>query len=204
MPMLIDLHVHSSASPCSNLGLDDILQHAAGRGLDGVAVTDHHCLEVLNTVDPGRQPNGLFLFVGQEYQTEEGDFLVFGPTAPMDPDLAARQLLDAVADAGGVAIAAHPLRQARPTAEYLLRHKMCSIVESINGRNQPWENRGAGRWQARYDLTACGGSDAHSLEELGRAATRFHDPVHTTADLIHALRQGRCEPHCNGHAFELL
>jgi hypothetical protein len=43
-------------------------------------------------------------------------------------------------------------------------------------------------------MAACGGSDAHTLAEIGTFATQFPDPVHTRRTLIEALRQGRCRP----------
>jgi len=192
--MRIDLHVHTDASQCSCLSLDDIITHAAGLGLDGVCITDHHCMDALNHVSPGLQPNGMRLFVGQEYHCDQGDFLIFGPKAPLTPDLGAQQLLACVEQSGGVAIAAHPFREERPTAEFVIREGMCRIVESINGRNHAYENQGVDQWRKKYDLIECAGSDAHRLEELGKACTRFSIPVHTSDDLIYALKNGLCDP----------
>ena len=192
--MFIDLHVHTTASPCSRLRLDDIMTHAAGAGLDGVCITDHHSMKALNRISPGLQPNGLRIFVGQEYHCDEGDFLIFGPEATLAPNLNARQLLSRVAQCGGAAVAAHPFRSARPTAEWVIENSICRIVESLNGRNSAPENRAVHQWRSKYDLVECAGSDAHTLEELGSVCTRFHIPVNTTADLIFALTNGLCEP----------
>jgi hypothetical protein len=40
-------------------------------------------------------------------------------------------------------------------------------------------------------MKAIGGSDAHRLEQLGTAATRFQDKITCLSDLIKALRAGR-------------
>lgn len=195
--MLIDLHVHTDASACSNLSIDDILNHGPELGLDGVCITDHHSMKALDHIVPGQQANGLLVFVGQEYHSDHGDFLIFGPQAPLPPYLSTDKLLTTVADSGGVAIAAHPFRKARPMAESVIRNKMCHIVESINGRNQILENLNIVQWRTKYELSECAGSDAHSLDELGSAHTRFHVPIHSLEDLIYALRNGYCTPYLN-------
>ncbi len=193
--MLIDIHVHTKASACSNLSIENIISHSAELGLDGVCITDHHCVDTLNHVRPGIQANGLRLFIGQEYHTDQGDFLIFGPQEALPKELAAQQLLERVADAGGAAVAAHPFRETRPTAESVIRNRWCHIVERVNGRNHVHENHATIQWLNRYPLVECAGSDAHRLEELGRICTRFHLPVSTMDDLIYGLNNGHCDPH---------
>jgi predicted metal-dependent phosphoesterase TrpH len=198
--MQIDLHVHTRFSTCSRLSLDEILAHAAGRGLDGVCITDHHSMQALERIVPGLQPNGLRLFVGQEYSTDDGDFLIFGAAAALAPGMSARCLLAAVAQMGAAAVAAHPFRSQRSISEFIIRDKLCRIVESVNGRNSAAANQQVDQWRRRYDLIECAGSDAHALEELGRVKTCFHVPIDSTADLVHALNNGLCSPYagnCN-------
>lgn len=192
--MLIDIHVHTRYSACSRLLMEEILEHAAGRGLDGVCITDHHSMQALERITPGLQSNGLRLFVGQEYTTTQGDFLIFGPLTALAPGMTARELLTAVARTGGAAVAAHPFRPQRPIAESVVREKLCRIVESINGRNSAADNQKLIRWRQKYDLIECAGSDAHSLEELGKVKTRFLTPIDSTTDLVRALNNGLCSP----------
>ena len=45
MSFKIDLHVHTSYSPCSTLSVRTIEAVARKRGLDGIAITDHNTLE---------------------------------------------------------------------------------------------------------------------------------------------------------------
>jgi len=53
-------------------------------------------------------------------------------------------------------------------------------------------------WRQKYTFVECAGSDAHSLEELGKIKTRFQVPLNTPADLVLALNKGLCAPHTNG------
>jgi predicted metal-dependent phosphoesterase TrpH len=192
--MLIDMHVHTTVSPCSRLTLEDILTHSRRRGLDGVCITDHGSMAAARILREGRQPDGLYVFFGLEYATPEGDFLIIGPFDELAPHLSARRLLDRVAAAGGVAIAAHPFRGGRPVREDLIREGRCRIVESLNGRNKAVENRAVDGWRRRYDFTECAGSDAHCLAELGRVRTRFGQRVETRGQLVRALQRGVCAP----------
>ncbi|MFH7319373.1 PHP-associated domain-containing protein [Desulfurivibrio sp. D14AmB] len=191
--MLFDLHVHTRLSACSSLGLDQILLHARARGLDGVCLTDHDTMAAGRTLREGIQPDGLCVLLGMEYATPQGDFLLFGPFENMPTGLAADLLLPMVERGGGVAVAAHPFRALRPAQETVIASGACRVVEGLNGRNSARENRRVDRWLKRYPLSVCGGSDAHTLDELGRVATRFEQPVRNRRELIQALRTGACQ-----------
>lgn len=203
--MKFDLHVHTSISPCSRLSLPDILATAKERELDGVCITDHDTMEVRLHLREGIQENGLCVLFGMEYATSQGDFLLFGPFEGLRPGLAAPTLLRHVAESGGVAVAAHPFRRNRPTAECLVNQRLCGIVEGINGRNHPHENDAVNSWGLRYGVKKIGGSDAHSLNELGRVTTRFFAPITNRVELIHALKSGHFLPEINEfHPIPLL
>lgn len=192
--MNFDLHVHTRISSCSNLETGDILKYARTFGLDGVCITDHQTMDIRHHLREGIQKDGLCVIFGMEYSTPHGDFLIFGPFEDIPPALSAPELLARVDRHGGMAIAAHPFRSKRPVAEHLIRQGRCQAMESINGRNTRLENLRAQRWYQQYDLTQTGGSDAHTLEELGKVRTLFHVPIRSRSDLISALKNGWCRP----------
>jgi predicted metal-dependent phosphoesterase TrpH len=192
--MLFDLHVHSCISPCSILSLDEIVGNAVQRGVDGVCITDHQSFQARQQIVEGVQSNGLRVFVGMEYHTDDGDFLVFGPLNDLSEGLDAPELLQTVSRSGGAVVAAHPFRKNNSISESIIRDRMCHIVESVNGRNSDHENRQVDVWRRRYPLVECAGSDAHTLEELGRIKTRFDIPINSPADLVFALNNGLCAP----------
>jgi predicted metal-dependent phosphoesterase TrpH len=181
--MLFDLHVHTRISPCSSLDLKDILTHARSRGLDGVCITDHDTMDIGAFCPEGLQRDGLCIIFGMEYSTSEGDFLIFGPFEEVPGGLSAKEILTEVNKAGGVAIAAaHPCRKVRPTREYVIKEGYCRIVEGINGRNQEHENQMALSLYQNYPVSFIGGSDSHTLEELGGVATRIGGKIRTRLD----------------------
>ncbi len=188
--MKFDLHVHTTLSPCSSLTLPQILAEARAKNLDGVCITDHETMEAQNMVQEGIQEDGLCVICGMEYATKEGDFLVFGPFSSLPRGLTAAELLQRVYKDGGIAVAAHPFRAKRPTQEHIIAQGLCHIVEGVNGRNQNSENQLVSLWKERYGVRRVGGSDAHTLEELGRVTTRFHYPIKNRLDFIYALKTG--------------
>ncbi|MBI4776106.1 MAG: PHP domain-containing protein [Deltaproteobacteria bacterium] len=198
--MRFDLHVHTVISPCSRLKFSEILGHARSMGLEGVCITDHGTMEVCRHLKEGVQEDGLCVIFGMEYETPEGHFLLFGPFEGLPAGLSAPALLRLVGDCGGAAVAAHPCRQVAPTREYLVRKGLCRAIEVFNGRNLDAENRQTSRWCESYSLHECAGSDAHSLDELGRMVTHFSEPVRCREDLIFALNHGLCAPECRTQA----
>lgn len=193
--MLFDLHVHTEISPCSSLSLAEILAAARSRRLDGVCLTDHDTMNIRHRVQEGRQPDGLIIIIGMEYATTQGDFLLFGPFEDLKPGLSATEVLGIVNRQGGAAIGAHPYRPGRGLDETILAGGLCGVVETHNGRTPESMNHQAEEMAEHYGLPATGGSDAHTLDELGRFLTRFLAPVRSRADLIAALAAGLCQPH---------
>ena len=194
--MLMDLHIHTRASPCSSLRVEDILDRARALGLDGVCLTDHDLVGRASLAREGVQEDGLVVLVGMEYSTPEGDFLVFGPVEELPVGLPARQMLPLLRQLGGAAVAAHPFRSWRPADPdiFTLGLELGLAVECYNGRNLTLENDKARILADRFGLHATGGSDAHGPEEMGLAVTRFQRPVLSRADLVQAILSGDCTP----------
>jgi len=192
--MILDMHVHTTYSSCSGLTPFEILANARSRGLDGVCITDHNNMAVQADIQEGLQADGLCVIFGMEYDTPEGDFLVFGPGDDLPKGLHAEELLRLVKEKNGVAVGAHPCRAGRMLDPSLVSRGLCGIVESVNGRNQHHENHQVRELALHYNLVQCGGSDAHRLDELGKTATCFSLPIKNRQDLIKALRQGACSP----------
>ena len=192
--MRFDIHVHTDLSACSELSIEEILEQARIRGLDGVCITDHESIAVRARVAEGLQADGLCLIFGMEYSTSDGDFLLFGPVEDLPLGLKAEDLLPRFASLGGAAVAAHPFRTTRPTSDFLVRDGLCSIAEGINGRNREIENLRSQAWRTRYGVKLTGGSDAHSLAELGRVVTCFETPIRGRDEFVKALHSGRFSP----------
>ncbi len=192
--MKLDIHIHTELSSCSSLRIEDIMEYPASPDLDGLCITDHGTMAIRNHLKEGVQKNGLTVFFGMEYETRDGDFLIFGPYEEIPGEMDAVSLLDFVKKTGGAAIAAHPFRSERPVAEYIIEKDLCHIIEGVNGRNRDIENLRVEGWRKKYSFFETGGSDAHSLAELGEVTTNFTVPVRSRSDFVYALKQGLYSP----------
>ena len=192
--MIFDTHIHTDLSSCSTLDVHDMVRAASDVGLDGICITDHQTMDVRYQIPEGLHPSGIIVIIGMEYETPDGDFLIFGPYENLATGMDAPKLLAHVKKTGGAAIAAHPFRADRGVSEYIIHDGLCRIVEAINGRNSEIENLKVRKWQDSYPITATGGSDAHTDFEIGKNVTRFFHPIHTRKDFIQAINTGKCQP----------
>lgn len=157
--------------------------------LDGVCITDHETMAIRHLVREGEQENGLVVVIGQEYETPQGG-LLFVPFEELAQGLEAGPLPRLVRASGGVAVGAHPFRTERPLQEQLLARGLCSLLEGSKGRNTALESMKVQAWREKYAFREVNGSDAHSLEGLGRYPTRFLQRVDSRESLVTALKSG--------------
>ena len=214
--MLIDLHTHSyPKSDDSFVGIDELIEGAKAIGLDGICLTEHDFFWSTDEVRELSRRHEFLVLPGCEINTDTGHAIVFGLEEYVfglhKPDF----LRDAVRRRRGVIIAAHPYRRRfledpgrKPEArrEMLERASsdkffdFCDAIEGINGRGTPVQNRFAQDLGDRLGTRMTGGSDAHRVEQLGTAATRFEEKITGLDDLIRELRTGRfraerlCDP----------
>jgi predicted metal-dependent phosphoesterase TrpH len=192
--MIIDMHIHTSFSPCSNISIPCLLKRAREIGLDGICITDHNTAASKYVFENINDSSGLCVIIGIEYTTPKGDFLIFGPVDHIPDNMDAQELIRWVYKQRGAVIAAHPFRRTRPVDSQCL--KLSKIIESINGRNLPHENDICKNWLKQYGngIKEIGGSDAHTLEEIGYVVTVFKNNIYDVDDLIHELRGKNYSP----------
>lgn len=207
--MLIDLHLHTyPKSDDSFMGVDELIEGAKSKGLDGICLTEHDSFWPREEIDSLSSKHDFLILPGCEINTDAGHMLVFGLDQYVFGLHKPEFLQAALAQRGALAIAAHPYRRryleepgSKPEAraEMLERagndsmFKFCHAIEAINGRGTPNENSFSQDLGARLGIKTTGGSDAHKLEQLGTAATRFERPISGLSDLISELREGRFE-----------
>ena len=189
--MLFDMHIHTSYSPCSVIDLPELLRRSREMGLDGICITDH---DTVASKSEFIDSSELCVIVGMEYTTSEGDFLVFGPVDYIPEQMDAKYLLKWIKKEGGVAIAAHPFRKYRSVDPRFLQ--FATIVESANGRNLPHENELCKSWLQQFGcgIKEIGGSDAHTVGEIGQVVTSFRNNIYDIDNLIHELQCGNYSP----------
>jgi hypothetical protein len=101
------VHMHSTYSD-GTATVDEIAADAAAAGADLVLLTDHDSLAARRDGWEGRR-NGVVVLVGTEVSPKAGHYLAFGVDREIaHPGRSAREIAEAVREAGGVGFAAHP------------------------------------------------------------------------------------------------
>lgn len=188
--MLIDLHCHTRRfSACSALTPDALVRAAKARGLDGVCITEHDALWPLDDVAALGAEMQFVVLRGMEVTTEVGHVLAFG-LERHDPMMATLAELHRLArEAGALMFLAHPSRRygSLPPEDLSV---VFDSVETQNGTEGMLQNDNALKLARGLRLPGIGGSDAHSVREVGICATEFDADVRDEASFIAALRAG--------------
>ena len=191
MSILADLHVHSCASVDGRSSLDALAKAAKQRGLAAITVSDH------DLCTPLPERTDLLFIPGVEITSACGHILGLFLAQPVDFDAlgkypAPARAIDAIHDAGGLAVLAHPFapQKLRPEAALSLPF---DAIETANARAmlKKGANEKARVLAAQAALPGNGGSDAHHAAELGGCVTEF-DCAPTLPALKSALLAGQC------------
>jgi predicted metal-dependent phosphoesterase TrpH len=195
--MKFDLHLHTTRhSPDSDMDPLAMLRRAEQIGLNGVVITEHDWLwtepelEVLRALHPR-----LVVLAGIEVSAYEGHFLAYGVTNPFAVPRGVRvaELCREVHRQGGAVVAAHPFRWGQPFDDILARERPeLDGLELMTSNMDADCRRLAAGVRSRHSLAGLGSSDAHDEETLGVCYTEFPGPVAGMADVVAAIRTGRC------------
>lgn len=199
---MLDLQVHTDASPCSGMTPGEVVAAARRVGLDGIAITDHDTMANVEAVAE-RAGDALEVVPGVEVTTSQGHLLAYHVATPPPKGADPLDVVDDVHDQGGVAILSHPFDRLRQVydAELDRLARRVDAVEIVNSRCvRPAFNRAAQRFAKRHDLPGSGGSDAHFPHEIGRARTLVDGDLRDAVarDGLRAVGRGG---HLSGHVL---
>lgn len=194
-----DLHIHTNYSDGGQT-VEAILRYTAQRtDLVALAITDHNMIEGALEAQRLAPRYGVQIIVGEEVSTTRGHVLGLYLHEHVPAGASIPETVRWIHDQGGLAILAHPFDRMsnsplrhwpRPTAQEWAEFGVDGI-EALNGcQIDPLAHVRAAEMAQRLHVPMTGGSDAHHLEAIGTAYTRF--PGQTSADLRHALERGAC------------
>lgn len=198
-----DPHVHTEGSWDSTAAVEDVLEAAAEAGLDGLAVTDHDCIDHSLYAAERAPAFDLFAVPGVEVSTLEGHLLALGVRETPPEGRRFGWTVDWVRERGGVAVAPHPFSRGRHGVgrQTLRAAPAVDAVETFNACSVlGYRNRQARTFASRRDAVRVGGSDAHRPGRVGDGFTRVHvdpgaDIVADPEPLFAAIREGRTSAH---------
>lgn len=200
--MLIDLHVHSYLSMNCDLDPVKILDRAATHGLDGVAFTETNTQDGCDELFDIAKKSKLKVFVGLELNTDRGQYLVFFPDPLKAPEpvqmwgsnrekpWSAAEALPKLKSMGAAIVSARPYDRDSDyyAGDQILTEKTLSAIEGFNAKVRSNANDLAIEAAETMKLPLIGGSDTRgTLDELGRGATFFKNPIKSQAELVQAL-----------------
>jgi len=185
-----DLHVHTTGSYDGRATPQVMCQVAKGRDLNGLAITDHDVLTKFESPYPG------FLIIpGSEIRVETrdvwADILAIGIQEMVPLGLGLAETVDAIHEAGGLAIVPHPFSSKKnyPAIGDAI-HSIGDIIDGVEVTNprEHVDNARAKKVANTHGVAKIGGSDAHSIDDVGLGVTvcQAIETVDELLDLIEA------------------
>lgn len=190
-----DFHVHSFFGDGA-LAPWDLGREAQRRGLDVIAITNHH--STIAGRMAGSQPGDLPLLIpGQEVTAPGYHITAIGITQPIDWRHSAAQAIDAIHAQGGAAIAAHPTRNYWPAFDPVALKALDGVeVAHPSTKSQERARRDFPAFYRRAraqkaGIAPIGASDFHFHAPLGLCRTYVFTREISARAIVDAVRQGR-------------
>lgn len=195
----IDFHVHTCFSKDCKTSLDDLILYSRRNGLNGVAITDHNCVQgTLRLNDQKR--DDLLVIPGVEVSTNRGHLLGLNITRAIPQRTSIEETIQNIHEAGGIAVAPHPSAFYKKGVglDPEIAFSGLDAIEVINSANLPfhvlnWLNM---RYANRTDLPAIAGSDSHLPETIGMSYTLVHccESKPSVDGVLKAINKGKTLP----------
>lgn len=176
--MILDMHVHTEYSYDGIMSAKEIIKVAIKRGLNGIAVVDHHTIRgglAVNEYKRDMKLEDFISIVGSEIKTEYGEVMLLF----QNEEIKTRkfhEVIDEAKDQDCIVVLPHPYRIYGKIDIYFTSNDLIGyfdVVEGFNSRNKMKENILAVELAKMYGKPITGGSDAHSKFEIGKAYTIF-------------------------------
>ena len=187
--MKADLHVHSMYSNDGESTPEQILESARLRGLGCIAVTDHNRFVAYDLM---KDAADVIIIPGEEVSSKDGHILAYGIDTEIDRDMSILKTIEAIHDANGIAVAAHPYRWWSGLGEKNVIPEFDG-VEGFNARSKIKDNARAFRLGLEMNKPLTGGSDSHTPETVGDGYTVFQQGLSTWQDVVTAIMRGEVE-----------
>jgi predicted metal-dependent phosphoesterase TrpH len=195
----VDLHCHTSASFDSLADPLKVVLAARARGITHLAITDHDRLDGARRARDAALP-GITVIVGEEVKTAQGDLICLFLEEPIPPGLSAAETIERARAQGGLVGIPHPFDRYRGSVgksedEIRALAGLVDWVEAFNARVVFRDgNERAAELARTAGIPGVAVSDAHSILEVGVAATRLEGDPSTPAGLRAALASARLVP----------
>lgn len=154
-----------------------MLKAAKKNGLDGIAITDHGNAEGWQEAIKAAKKLNMHLILGEEIKCKEhieviGLFLKKEIKSDYHNQDSFAHVLKEIRKQGAIAVLAHPFEKRHSFEEIESYAKEVDAIEILNSRRTKVKNKKAFLlYKKLKNKAAAGGSDSHSLSEIGKAYT---------------------------------
>jgi predicted metal-dependent phosphoesterase TrpH len=213
--LTLDLHVHTNYSHDGRASVEEVIESAIVKKLDGIAICDHNTMEGSYAAQKYVADNDVDLIIipGIEVSTSKGHLLLLGikdsDEGGLKKDLSAEETIrrarqhEKDENAPVVIIAPHPFHPFRHSSGNFCTHTGIDAIEVFNSRYFTGiANEMARRTAARTKSTTVAGSDAHSADCVGLATVEVAVDVDFNANaaqkpecevILRALKEGKVQ-----------
>lgn len=186
----VDLHMHTSASFDCAVEPQAIARRCQALDLSPIFVTDH---DTVCGAEALRACTDCPVIVGQEITTRDGDLIGLFLQQAIAPGSSALAAAQKIRSQGGLVYLPHPSDPSRrslsmESVDRISEH--LDIVEVLNGRSGHTIDQPAAELCRVLGAVAGAGSDAHSLDDLGRVCVEM-EPFDGPRDFLAKLSEGR-------------
>ena len=200
-----DVHVHTKYSGMGSYGFirfpesvsdpEDVVRIARKVGLRVLCITDHD--EVAGAFlakEYAKQFDDIEVVIGEEITSCEGEIIGIFLTEKVTPQMTAAETCAEIRRQGGLVLAPHPFSKHVPAlGREMLEKSDVDGIETLNGGHVDGHANSAAQEAGECNRWAClGGSDAHSLLQIGQAWTEFEGV--TAEDFRRAILEHKTRP----------
>jgi len=188
-----DLHVHTCYSKDSISPPQEIVQHCLETGINCLAITDHDTISGALEV---KRIAPFKVIIGEEILTNAGEIIGYYITEEIPPHLSPEETVKRIKAQGGLVCIPHPSDRLRPQSRLQRRAlekimPQVDLIEVFNSRTLlPRDAAHARQLALKHGLPGTAGSDAHVIQEVGRAYIELPD-FNDAAQFRQALAQGK-------------
>ena len=188
----LDLHVHTIFSGDSLIKPAQLLAQARRKGLDGFAITDHDSMKAYRILKEKNDEKELIIIPGMEIETHIGEVMGLFLKEEIDvTDNSFFTVVHKIKDQGGLVVIPHPFDFLRDNhlKMSLLNDKIVDKyidgIEIMNSRTVFSHCvKKARTYQKTHDLFETGGSDAHTIKEIGNGYTVLKGMTEPTLEQV--------------------
>ncbi|MYD36487.1 MAG: PHP domain-containing protein [Dehalococcoidia bacterium] len=175
--MRADFHIHTRVSPDSQLTPEALIRACQRKGIDIIAVTDHHAIRGALEV---REIAPFPIIIGADLRTADGEIVGLFLEKDIPCGLSAKESVKRIKDQGGIVQVPHPFdrfRRKRITLPALMDILPdVDLIEAFNARTTLRRDTMLGvefirEHREKHNIRPVGVSDAHTAREIGNAYT---------------------------------